>query len=409
MAPEQATGLTLDHRVDIYALGVVAYEVLAGKVPFSADNPIDVLMKHVQSPVPVVPDLPAPVMDALLKALAKKPQDRWQTAGALVAELEATIAQMPVVGASPTTPGMTALPLAGEFWTAEGTQPPAPPTVPSARPSPSADTSTPTRAYAPPPPSLPPRDSTIAVPTRPGAVRAGGVERASRTGLIAVIVAAVGVLGLAAAAGLYLYLRPDPAPLAETAPAAAEETARVDAGSPAEAAPPAATVPPRASAIERETADAPPVTVAPRAQPAAPAALPSVAPATRPAAAAVPITPAATVPAALGTLRLDVNAVQPAFGAMSSSVDIDVRVDGQPMRTVSIRFDGTTPFARSRRRQTFDIPGIRVGQRNLSVLVRADGVEEVQAATQLAVSEGGETVILDVRLRGNGEGDARFR
>src|SRR5688572_32395791 len=59
MAPEQATGLDLDHRVDIYALGVVAYEVLAGRVPFVADNPIDVLMKHVQAPVPVIPDLPA--------------------------------------------------------------------------------------------------------------------------------------------------------------------------------------------------------------------------------------------------------------------------------------------------------------------------------------------------------------
>src|SRR5688500_304494 len=113
MAPEQATGLTVDHRVDIYALGVVAYEVLAGKVPFVADNAIDVLMKHVQSPVPVIPELPLPVMEALQRALAKKPQDRWESAGALVNALEATIAQMPVVGAAPTTPGMAAIPAAG--------------------------------------------------------------------------------------------------------------------------------------------------------------------------------------------------------------------------------------------------------------------------------------------------------
>jgi len=112
----------------------------------------------------------------------------------------------------------------------------------------------------------------------------------------------------------------------------------------------------------------------------------------------------------VGTLRLDVNAVQPAFGDMVPSLVIDVRVDGQPLRSVSLRFDGPTPFARSRRREAFDFPGISVGQRTVSVVVRADrGLDPLQAATQIEVAEGTQSATLSVRLRGNGEGDAQFR
>ena len=376
MAPEQATGLTLDHRVDIYALGVVAYEVLAGRVPFAADNPIDVLMKHVQSPVPVVPDLPAPVMDALLKALAKKPQDRWQSAGALVAELEATIAQMPVVGASPTTPGMTAIPLAGDFWTARrhaaaGASDRSLGAAFSARRHVGA------HAAIRPAPRL--RRSAIPPSTSPRGRQpcaADGPERASRAGLIAVIVGGGGRPRPRRGRG--------PVPVPADAGAGAGRRHRAGRGETARAAAalPARLRRHRAPSRGRHRArddgraaghggaarrDGPAGGRARRSRPPqAPVAL----------AAASPMPPpAATVPRARGTLRLDVNAVQPAFGAMSASMDIDVRVDGEPMRTVSIRFDGTTPFARSRRRQTFDVPGIRVGQRNVSVVVRADGVE----------------------------------
>jgi serine/threonine protein kinase len=82
MAPEQAVGGTVDHRCDIYALGVVAYQMLVGTVPFTADTPIAVLMKQVSDPVPVpAPDIvPEPMMRPVLKCMAKKPEDRWQSA-----------------------------------------------------------------------------------------------------------------------------------------------------------------------------------------------------------------------------------------------------------------------------------------------------------------------------------------
>ena len=93
MAPEQATAdPQLDHRVDIYALGVLAYEMLTGHPPFHGLTPQQTLAAHVtQAPVPVTQRRPgiAPVLDALiLRCLAKRPADRFQTADELGAALE---------------------------------------------------------------------------------------------------------------------------------------------------------------------------------------------------------------------------------------------------------------------------------------------------------------------------------
>ena len=90
MAPEQATGQTLDHRMDIYALGIVAYEMFTGSTPFSADTPVAVLMKQVSSPIPIPPkeDVPEPLLGPLIKSLAKNPEERWQTAAAFAAAFE---------------------------------------------------------------------------------------------------------------------------------------------------------------------------------------------------------------------------------------------------------------------------------------------------------------------------------
>ena len=96
MAPEHALGTPLDHRVDIYALGIVAYEMFTGTTPFSADTPVAILFKQVQAPIPVPPTafVPEPLFGALLRSLAKDPQDRWPSAVDFVAALERGLEEM---------------------------------------------------------------------------------------------------------------------------------------------------------------------------------------------------------------------------------------------------------------------------------------------------------------------------
>lgn len=84
MAPEQAQGQQVDGRTDIYALGIVLYEMLAGWVPFSAQTPVATLYKHVNEPAPPLQQVNISVQDWLGavvgKALAKRPVDRFQRA-----------------------------------------------------------------------------------------------------------------------------------------------------------------------------------------------------------------------------------------------------------------------------------------------------------------------------------------
>jgi formylglycine-generating enzyme required for sulfatase activity/tRNA A-37 threonylcarbamoyl transferase component Bud32 len=92
MAPEQAgPNAEVDGRADVYALGVVAYEMLAGRVPFEAETPLSVLHAHVHDappdPCALNQALDKDVAAAVLKALEKAPADRYQTAGAFAREL----------------------------------------------------------------------------------------------------------------------------------------------------------------------------------------------------------------------------------------------------------------------------------------------------------------------------------
>ncbi|MDQ3997584.1 MAG: protein kinase, partial [Gemmatimonadota bacterium] len=85
MAPEQALGeREVDGRSDIYSLGVVGYQMLAGEPPFSASNTPALLMKHVsEAPRPIAqlrPDAPPALVGAVMRALAKKPEERWRDA-----------------------------------------------------------------------------------------------------------------------------------------------------------------------------------------------------------------------------------------------------------------------------------------------------------------------------------------
>jgi formylglycine-generating enzyme required for sulfatase activity/ABC-type branched-subunit amino acid transport system substrate-binding protein/Flp pilus assembly protein TadD/predicted Ser/Thr protein kinase len=95
MSPEQGMGQPVDARCDIYSLGVVLYELVTGRVPFQAETPLAVLLKHLNAPLPpprqIKPDLPEAVERVILKAMAKSPDDRYQNVRELVTALDQAV------------------------------------------------------------------------------------------------------------------------------------------------------------------------------------------------------------------------------------------------------------------------------------------------------------------------------
>jgi serine/threonine protein kinase len=96
MSPEQAEGKELDHRSDVYALGIMVYQMCTGQVPFDDNSPVVVLrMQADKAPPPpdmLNPTLPEPVAQVLLKALDKAPESRYQQAGAFARALQEAVA-----------------------------------------------------------------------------------------------------------------------------------------------------------------------------------------------------------------------------------------------------------------------------------------------------------------------------
>jgi eukaryotic-like serine/threonine-protein kinase len=113
LSPEQAAGLMATPASDVYSAGVVAFEMLTGELPFAAETPVGVAMRHVHDPAPrpshVVPGLPPQVDPIILRALAKDPTKRWGSAGAFARALRdwrnagppVPVTRAPQVAASP--------------------------------------------------------------------------------------------------------------------------------------------------------------------------------------------------------------------------------------------------------------------------------------------------------------------
>ncbi len=98
ISPEQAQGRRVDERTDVYSLGIVLYELLTGKVPFTGENFVAVAMQHINAPPPPVsldrPEVPRRVEAAIDKALAKEPEDRFETMAAFADELRTSLAEL---------------------------------------------------------------------------------------------------------------------------------------------------------------------------------------------------------------------------------------------------------------------------------------------------------------------------
>jgi eukaryotic-like serine/threonine-protein kinase len=365
----------VDQRVDIYALGVVAYEMLTGRVPFAADTPVAVLMKQVTEPMPIpaAADVPEPLVRALLRCMAKKPEERWPTAGAFVRALEQGLGEVP-------TASLRAAPTA-----TVGT--------PAVRP----------RATRPPSPATVPRREAPA--------------RRSRAGLALAGVAAVLALG---AIGFVALTRSGSPPKTISASLSSGGAAVSATVTPAPAAVAPAPVP--EPSVEAPTPSPPPTRETPSA--AVPAAVPMsrprpvtaapVAPVvTMPAPAAAearalaaPTPPVATPPPApvgpTGTLQLDVDAQQDAYTSGASTLYLKLLVDGRPFRDLSMVFEGRET-SRARKRQVFEVPGVPLGRRRIALLASATpdvAKDRPEGTTELEVGLGANRAAVQVRYNG---------
>ncbi len=210
MSPEQANGLALDARSDIYSMGIVLFALLTGREPFSAETPVALLLKHINEKMPSVlayrPDLPPAFDDVIAKATAKQPHERYASALDLAAAFQMAAEQ---AAAAPDRP----LPGAHER---RPVPPMSRPTPPRALPPIDAEAYTPTEAIIRPPTQpvtdvplvLRPDEATRVVPVE-GAAR----RRSPLIPILALIaVAAAAFIGLIAVGVLEVGERVVPTP-----------------------------------------------------------------------------------------------------------------------------------------------------------------------------------------------------
>jgi serine/threonine-protein kinase len=183
ISPEQAMGEQATPLSDVYALGVVAYQCLAGRRPFEGENPLEIAMRHVrEAPPPLPPDIPPQVRAIVERAMAKDPKARWPTAAAFAAVARRAAGELAPRSVSVTTGSLPTRPGGGHAPTtagvASGTQ---------------SKLGTGTVSSAPP------------YQRPPGYVQVGQPRRTLSTGLVVAIIIAVVLVAICVGAAIAIW------------------------------------------------------------------------------------------------------------------------------------------------------------------------------------------------------------
>jgi serine/threonine protein kinase/ketosteroid isomerase-like protein len=245
MSPEQCKGEPLDSRADVYSLGAMLYEMLAGSPPFTAPSITSIILKHVNAPPPPLPEdagVPVALAAAVMRSLAKDPEERPRDATEFAREIQAALtsdADAPAVSSQPagaSTPSAEGSTQSAEpFFPATARPVPVTPTHPAPvhpTPSPSTNPTAPDaaereevtvvrdssappaqrpNAYAPAqsPGGYAPAHRPAPPHTRPPAPHAAPARRSRRSYAVGLLVVLLVVIcGLAGVVGVVLYMRP---------------------------------------------------------------------------------------------------------------------------------------------------------------------------------------------------------
>ncbi len=301
MSPEQVRGDDLDERSDIYALGVVIFEMFTGVVPFQGKSPLDTLLRQVNDPPPLYGEaagrLPASLVPVLRKALAKDPRDRYASARDLLEALRVSrreaLPEVPHTPQAMTPTGLSKPPL-------PRTKGPGPAGTGGVRVTPAVPPIVSSPIPATPPPIVRPTvvDLPRLPPPRPPAGLSAGVGGKYSRGW------ALGAVGLLGLAGLMLFLTRRPQTSPAPPPPTLAEANVVPIPSPA--APPATTPSPVASELSASPSpDTPPPTAVVAPEPVV-SPSPTVRPRERPTPSPSPTATPTPTPAPTGGLDVDV-------------------------------------------------------------------------------------------------------